>query len=71
MAVYALPQDVIRGDATTVWGDHHVSAGGLVPCGQSQAAPTRPQRKVRRGALDPVGMPLSTEVWSGERAEAG
>jgi len=23
------------------------------------------------GSLDPVGMPLSTEVWSGERADDG
>jgi hypothetical protein len=27
--VYALPQDVIRCDATTVSGDHEVTAGGL------------------------------------------
>jgi len=32
--VHALPQDVIRCDATTVSGDHEVTAGGLVQFGQ-------------------------------------
>src|SRR5437870_11956616 len=31
--VYALPQDVIRCDATTVSGEHEVTAGRLVQCG--------------------------------------
>jgi hypothetical protein len=33
IAVDPLPQDVIRGDAPTVSGDHEVPAGGLVPFG--------------------------------------
>jgi len=33
--VYALPQDVIRCDATTVSGDHEVTEGGLLQFGQS------------------------------------
>jgi transposase len=56
-AVYALLQDVLRGDATTVSGAHDVTDGGLVPCGHSQDDPTRPQSKVLMGALDPLGMP--------------
>src|SRR5713101_8137684 len=69
--VYALSQDVIRCDATTVSGAHEVTAGGLVPFGQSKDDPTRPQIKVMLGSLDPLGMPLSTEVLSGERADDG
>jgi len=71
IAVYPLPQDVIRCDATTVSGDHEVTVGGLVQCGQSKDDPTRPQSKVMRGSLDPLGMPLATDVVSGERADDG
>lgn len=69
--VYALPQHVIRGDATTVSGDHEVTEGGLLQFGQSKDDPTRPQITVMMGSLDPLGMPLSTEVLSGERADDG
>ena len=69
--VYALPQDVIRCDATTVSGNHEVTAGGLVQFGHSKDDPTRPQIKVMMGSLDPLGMPLSTDVLSGERADDG
>ena len=69
--VYALPQDVIRCDATTVSGDHEVTEGGLLQFGHSKDDPTRPQIKVMMGSLDPLGMPLSTDVLSGERADDG
>src|SRR2546428_12552035 len=69
--VYALPQDVIRCDATTVSGAHEVTAGGLLQFGHSKDDPTRPQIKVMMGSLDPLGMPLSTDVLSGERADDG
>src|SRR2546430_2303195 len=69
--VYAWSQDVIRCDATTVSGDHEVTAGGLVQFGHSKDDPTRPQIKVMMGSLDPLGMPLSTDVLSGERADDG
>jgi transposase len=69
--VYALSQDVIRCDATTVSGAHEVTAGGLVQCGQRKDDPTRPPSKVMMGSLDPLGMPLSTDVLSGERADDG
>src|SRR6266446_3129445 len=71
MEIYALAQDVIRCDATTVSGDHEVTAGGLVPFGQSKDDPTRPQIKVMMGSLAPLGMPLATDVLSGERAADG
>jgi transposase len=69
--VYALPQGVIRCDATTVSGDHEVAVGGLLQFGHSKDDPTRPQIKVMIGALDPLGMPLATDVLSGERADDG
>src|SRR6266516_2376046 len=69
--VYDLHQDVIRCDATTVSGEHEVTAGGLVQFGYSKDDPTRPQLKVMMGSLDPLGMPLATDVLSGERADDG
>src|SRR5215510_12514033 len=69
--IYDLSQDVIRCDATTVSGDHEVTEGGLFQFGHSKDDPMRPQIKVMIGALDPVGMPLATDVLSGERADDG
>ena len=69
--VYPLPQDVIRCDATTVSGDHKVTVEGLFQFGHSKDDPTRPQIKVMIGSLDPMGMPLATDVLSGERADDG
>ena len=69
--VYDLSQEVIRCDATTGSGDHEVTAGGLFQFGHSKDGPTRPQIKVMLGALDPLGMPLATDVVSGERADDG
>ena len=69
--VHALPQDVIRCDATTVSGEHEVTDGGLLQFGHSKDDPTRPQIKVMMGSLDPMGMPLATDVLSGERADDG
>ena len=42
-----------------------------MPCGHSKDDPTRPQIKVMMGSLDPWGMPLATDVLSGERADDG
>jgi transposase len=69
--VYDLSQDVIRCDATTVSGDHEVTEDGLVQFGHSKDDPARPQIKVMMGSLDPLGMPLATDVLSGERADDG
>jgi transposase len=71
IAVYALLQDVIRCDATTVSGAHDVTEGGLLQFGHSKDDPRRPQIKVMMGSLDPLGMPLATDVLSGERADDG
>jgi hypothetical protein len=66
-----LPQDVIRGDAPTVSGDHEVPAGGLVPFGESKEAPTRPPINVMIGSWAPLGLPLATDVVSGVCADDG
>src|SRR5437867_5898532 len=69
--IYDLSQDVIRCEATTVSGDHEVTEEGLVQFGHSKDDPARPQIKVMLGSLDPLGMPLATDVLSGERADDG
>jgi len=69
--VHALLAEVIRCDATTVSGAHEVTAEGLLQFGHSKDDPTRPQIKVMMGSLDPLGMPLATDVLSGERADDG
>jgi transposase len=60
-----LPQDVIRCDAPTRSGDQAVTEEGLGQLGHSKDEPTRPQIKVMIGTLEPLGMPLATEVLSG------
>jgi len=67
--VYALPQETIRCDATTVssWGE--VTPGGLLQFGHSKDDPSRPQLKLMTGSLDPLGLPLATDVVSGEQAD--
>src|SRR5712692_4292662 len=69
--VYDLSQDLIRCDATRLSGDHEVIEDGLVQFGHSKDDPARPQIKVMMGSLDPLGMPLATDVLSGERADDG
>ena len=71
IGIYDLSQAVIRCDATTVSGDHEVTEEGLVQFGPSKDDPARPQIKVMIGSLDPLGMPLATDVLSGARADDG
>ena len=66
-----MSQALIRCDATTVSGDHDVTDKGLMQFGHSKDDPSRPQLKVMMGSLDPLGMPLATDVLSGERADDG
>lgn len=71
MAMHDWAQHVLRCDATTGLGAHAVSAGGVGPFGQRNDAPPRPHSQVMRGALAPLGRPLVTDGWSGERADDG
>jgi transposase len=67
--VYELNTDVIRCDASTGSGYHRVREGGLFQFGHSKDAPGLAQIKLMSGALDPLGMPLATDVVSGEQAD--
>jgi len=69
--VYELVTDTVRCDATTVSGYHKTKEGGLVQFGHSKDDPTLPQIKLMAGALDPLGMPLASDVVSGEKADDG
>jgi transposase len=67
--VYDLKPKRVRLDATTVSGHHTGSEEGLFQFGNSKDDPTLRQIKVMVGALDPLGMPLVTDVVSGEKAD--
>ncbi len=69
--VYELETDVVRCDATTASGYHEVREGGLFQFGHSKDDPGLAQIKFMTGAIDPLGMPLATDVVSGERADDG
>jgi transposase len=68
---YELPEKTCRVDATTVSGYHEAHESGLFQFGHSKDDPDRAQIKVMTGCLDPLGMPLATDVVSGERADDG
>lgn len=60
-----------RVDSTTANGHWSVTADGLLPFGPRQdQRPDRPQVKGRRAAVDPLGMPVATDVVPGQRADA-
>jgi transposase len=71
MRVYDLEAKRVRLDATTVSGCHEGGDGRLFQFGNSKDDPTLRQVKVMMSALDPLGMPLTTSVVSGERADDG
>jgi transposase len=68
---YELPEKTCRVDATTVSGYHETYEDGIFQFGHSKDDPGRAQIKVMTGCLDPLGMPLATDVVSGERADDG
>ncbi|MEW6735851.1 MAG: hypothetical protein AB1489_31450 [Acidobacteriota bacterium] len=57
-------------DSTTAKGYVDVSAERLFQFGHSKDhRPDLPQIKINISALDPLGLPLTTTVWSGEVAD--
>lgn len=66
---YKLPVETVRCDATTVSGNHAVKEGGLFQKGVSKDNPKLPQIKIMTGALDPLGMPLASDVVAGQNAD--
>jgi transposase len=69
--VYDLSKAPVRLDATTISGYHVGGPTSLFQFGESKDAPDLRQVKVMMGALDPLGLPLATDVVSGERADDG
>ena len=68
--VYDLSTDRVHLDSTSASADATVSEGGLFQFGHSKDdRPDLPQVKVMQAVLDPLGMPLATDVVSGERAD--
>lgn len=69
--VYDLEQKCVRVDATTVSGYHVGDADGLFQFGKSKDHPSLLQVKVMQAVLDPLGLPVATDVVSGEQADDG
>jgi transposase len=68
--VYDLPTQRVHVDSTSVRAYTSVSEEGLFQFGHSKDhRPDLPQVKVMQAVLDPLGMPLATDVVSGERAD--
>ena len=67
--VYDLKPRRVRLDPTTVSGYHAGGEESLFQFGNSKDNPALRQIKVMVGALDPLGLPLVTDVVSGEKAD--
>jgi hypothetical protein len=68
--VYDLQPACVRLDSPTASGHWRVTEDGLFQFGHSQDhRPDRPQVKVMIAALDPLGMPVATDVVLGQRAD--
>ena len=68
--VYDLRPKHVRVDSTTASGYWTVTEDGLFQFGHSKDhRPDLPQLKVMMSALDPLGMPVVTQVVSGESAD--
>ena len=68
--VYDLTVEVVRVDSSTASGYVSVNEDGLFQFGHSKDhRPELPQVKVVQSVLDPFGMPVATQVVSGEKAD--
>jgi len=68
--VYALPTERVHVDSTSASAYATVTPEGLLQFGHSKDhRPDLPQVKVMQAVLDPLGMPVATDVVSGERAD--
>ena len=71
ISAHKLPTETARVDATTASGCHKTVEGGIFQFGNSKDDPNRPQIKIMTGSLDPLGMPLATDVVPGQIADDG
>src|SRR5215831_8143825 len=70
LRVYALQPERVRLDTTTASGYWSVTEEGLFQFGHSKDhRPDLPQVKVMLSVLDPLGLPVATDVVSGQRAD--
>jgi transposase len=70
LRVYALDASCVRLDTTTVSSYADISEEGLLQLGHSKDhRPDLPQVKIALATLDPFGVPLASEVLSGEKAD--
>ena len=70
LRVYDLQASCVRIDTTTASSYAEVNEQGLLQLGHSKDhRPDLPQLKLVLASLDPLGMPLATEVLSGEHAD--
>src|SRR2546428_2858744 len=69
LRVYALEEQPVRVDATTVSGYREGGESSLWQFGYSKDDPTLRQIKAMMATLDPLGLPLALEVVSGEQAD--
>jgi len=70
LRVYELDASCVRLDSTTASSYASVTEEGLLQFGHSKDhRPDLPQLKLMLASLDPLGMPLASEVLSGERAD--
>src|SRR5690348_4708485 len=70
LRVYDLQASCVRLDTTTVSSYADVNEEGLLQLGHSKDhRPDLPQVKIALATLDPFGVPLASEVLSGEKAD--
>jgi len=70
LRVYDLHPTCVRLDSTSVSGYWSVTKDGLFQFGHSKDhRPDLPQVKIMVSALDPLGMPVATDVVPGQRAD--
>jgi len=70
LRVYDLQPERVHVDSTSASGYWTVTEDGLFQFGHSKDhRPDLPQVKIMQAVLDPLGMPLVTDVVSGERAD--
>lgn len=70
LRVYELGSEIVRHDSTSASGYWQVSEDGYFQFGHSKDhRPDLPQVKVMLSSLDPLGLPIASEVVSGEKAD--
>ena len=68
--IYDLNGDLVRLDSTTASSYGQITADGLLRFGHSKDhRPDLPQLKINVSTLDPLGLPLTATIVSGEKAD--